>query len=263
MSSKNKIYIPIQKCYPDEYSEYNVINEYIESCNLPVQMFCIRFAKDVDMVLFPHACTLIYFDIDKNENINMKFVGRVTETMCTKQLKDNLYIIFRFPPQFVSEKFKGIVNSEKKLDLNLFGEKYKLLKALNESCLKARFNSIMNIIHNSNIVIKKNKLIDEFITNSISNIENNTIESIIGSMSYSPRYVRSIIKKYTGINAKRLYDIIRLQNIIESQFYDDSDCLSCAYENGFYDQAHLNKNIRKLTGLSYTSFKLVLREKNI
>ena len=34
------------------------------------------------------------------------------------------------------------------------------------------------------------------------------------------------------------------------------------YDFGFYDQAHLNKNIRKLTGLSYTSFKEILKEKN-
>ena len=103
---------------------------------------------------------------------------------------------------------------------------------------------------------------DEFVFGSLYNEDNLSIEEIIGNMSYSPRYIRSVIKAQTGINAKRLYDILRLQNIMESQIFEDEDSLNCVYDFGFYDQAHLNKNIRKLTGLSYTSFKEILKEKN-
>jgi ATP-dependent exoDNAse (exonuclease V) alpha subunit len=36
-------FIPIQRCYPDEYLEYRVSSEYWENGFLPVQMFRIRF----------------------------------------------------------------------------------------------------------------------------------------------------------------------------------------------------------------------------
>ena len=121
---------------------------------------------------------------------------------------------------------------------------------------------LMEAVLAGGLGFKENKLIDEFVFNSLYNNDHLSIEEIIGNMSYSPRYVRSVIKSLAGINAKRLYDILRLQNIMESQIAEDEDSLNCVYDFGFYDQAHLNKNIHKLTGLSYTSFKSILKEKN-
>ena len=124
------------------------------------------------------------------------------------------------------------------------------------------FALLMQAVLDSGLDFRENKLVDEFVFGSLYNEDNLSIEEIIGNMSYSPRYIRSVIKAQTGINAKRLYDILRLQNIMESQIFEDEDSLNCVYDFGFYDQAHLNKNIRKLTGLSYTSFKEILKEKN-
>lgn len=89
-----------------------------------------------------------------------------------------------------------------------------------------------------------------------------SIEELSRICPIHPGTYGGVIKNLTGINAKRLYDILRLQNIMESQISEDEDSLNCVYDFGFYDQAHLNKNIRKLTGLSYTSFKSILKEKN-
>ena len=49
---------------------------------------------------------------------------------------------------------------------------------------------------------------------------------------------------------------------MDSQIFDDGDSLSCAYDNGFFDQTYINQNIRKLTGLSYTSCRSILKAKN-
>ena len=49
---------------------------------------------------------------------------------------------------------------------------------------------------------------------------------------------------------------------MEAQIQDDGDVMDCVYNLGFYDQTHLNKNIKKLTGLTYSAFRKILKEKN-
>lgn len=255
-------FIPIQRCYPDEYEEYQVSGHYWNDGFLPVQMFRIRFRKRTGMVLYPHACTLLYFELRTDGAVRIRLVGRVTETMCTRQEPGTTYLMLRFPPQYTFEAFKGMTNTEHYLEPSVFGDLTPIRQAMDTKDADAAFALLMQAVLDSGLDFRENKLVDEFVFGSLYNEDNLSIEEIIGNMSYSPRYIRSVIKAQTGINAKRLYDILRLQNIMESQIFEDEDSLNCVYDFGFYDQAHLNKNIRKLTGLSYTSFKEILKEKN-
>lgn len=255
-------FIPIQRCYPDEYEEYQVSGHCWNDGFLPVQMFRIRFRKRTGMVLYPHACTLLYFERGADGTVRIRLVGRVTETMCTRQEPGTTYLMLRFPPQYTFEAFKGQTNTEHYLEPSVFGDLTPIRQAMDTKDADAAFALLMQAVLGSSLDFRENKLVDEFVFGSLYNEDNLSIEEIIGNMSYSPRYIRSVIKAQTGINAKRLYDILRLQNIMESQIFEDEDSLSCVYDFGFYDQAHLNKNIRKLTGLSYTSFKEILKEKN-
>lgn len=255
-------FIPIQRCYPDEYEEYQVSGHYWNDGFLPVQMFRIRFRKRTGMVLYPHACTLLYFELRTDGAVRIRLVGRVTETMCTRQEPGTTYLMLRFPPQYTFEAFKGMTNTEHYLEPSVFGDLTPIRQAMDTKDADEAFALLMQAVLDSGLDFRENKLVDEFVFGSLYNEDNLSIEEIIGNMSYSPRYIRSVIKAQTGINAKRLYDILRLQNIMESQIFEDEDSLNCVYDFGFYDQAHLNKNIRKLTGLSYTSFKEILKEKN-
>lgn len=255
-------FIPIQRCYPDEYEEYQVSGHCWNDGFLPVQMFRIRFRKRTGMVLYPHACTLLYFERGADGTVRIRLVGRVTETMCTRQEPGTTYLMLRFPPQYTFEAFKGQTNTEHYLEPSVFGDLTPIRQAMDTKDADEAFALLMQAVLDSGLDFRENKLVDEFVFGSLYNEDNLSIEEIIGNMSYSPRYIRSVIKAQTGINAKRLYDILRLQNIMESQIFEDEDSLNCVYDFGFYDQAHLNKNIRKLTGLSYTSFKEILKEKN-
>lgn len=255
-------FIPIQRCYPDEYEEYQVSGHCWNDGFLPVQMFRIQFRKRTGMVLYPHACTLLYFERGADGTVRIRLVGRVTETMCTRQEPGTTYLMLRFPPQYTFEAFKGQTNTEHYLEPSVFGDLTPIRQAMDTKDADAAFALLMQAVLGSSLDFRENKLVDEFVFGSLYNEDNLSIEEIIGNMSYSPRYIRSVIKAQTGINAKRLYDILRLQNIMESQIFEDEDSLNCVYDFGFYDQAHLNKNIRKLTGLSYTSFKEILKEKN-
>ena len=93
-------FIPIQRCYPDEYEEYQVSGRCWNDGFLPVQLFRIRFRKRTGMVLYPHACTLLYFERGADGTVRIRLVGRVTETKCTRQEPGTTYLMLRFPPHY-------------------------------------------------------------------------------------------------------------------------------------------------------------------
>lgn len=256
--------IPIQRCYPEDYLEYSVFDEYIGHSMIPLQMFSIRFRKDTDMLLFPHACMLFYFELDSDERVRVRFVGRLTKAMSTRQNKGTLYTMLRLPPNiiFESPRLKGLTNAEFYFGEDELASNEKMLSIIRIAEPGERLRALLGLIMNGGLGFTESVIIDEFMSGCIFGGENRSIEEIISGINYSPRYVRLIIKEYAGTSVKGLYDIIRLQNIIGAEIDGDVDPMSCVYDNGFYDQTHMNKSIKKLTGFSYTSFKSILKEKN-
>lgn len=58
-----------------------------------------------------------------------------------------------------------------------------------------------------------------------------------------------------GMSPKQLSKVIRLQATLKTLEQEDFTSLtSLAYDNGYYDQAHFNKDFREFTGLSPKSF---------
>lgn len=259
---KKKAVIPIQRCYPEEYLVHEVRSYDWGYGELPIQEFCIKFRRDTGMVMYSNACTLMSFEQYPDGKCTVRFVGRITETMRTWQKKDVWYVILRFPPQYMFERLKGVVNQEIHLDTEDFGGEEQIRTAMQMQEPAKRFETLMELVSRSRLKFWMSDIVNQFVRNSMGGYQYLSVEELISHITYSPRYVRDIIKEYTGINAKRLYDILRLQSIMEAQIRDDVDAMDCVYNLGFYDQTHLNKSIKKLTGLTYTAFRKILKEKN-
>ncbi len=259
---KTKPVIPIQRCYPDEYLVHQVHEHCWNGGELPIQEFYIRFRQDTGMVMYSNACTLMSFEQHQDGHIAVRFVGRITETMRTMQKKDAWYVMLRFPPQYMFERLKGVINQEIYLNLDDFGGEESVRSAMEQTDPQQRFLSLMELVTNCRLQFWMSDIVNQFVRNSMGEYRQASLEELISHITYTPRYIRDIIKEYTGISAKRLYDILRLQSIIEAQLEDDSDVMDCVYDFGFYDQTHLNKSIKKLTGLTYSSFRQVLKDKN-
>ena len=259
---KKNFFIPVQRCYPDEYRNYNRVFSYLDECIIPVEVFRIQFSKPIEMVMYPNACCLLSFERDSGGEVSIRFIGRITETVCTHQRDDTFYFMLKFPPQFTFKLFAGEANQIKTLDSGLCGGEKAISAALQCDDINECFDTLISLIRESPLGLSFNGLIDAFVRECILTNQTYCVERIVQNLNYSARYVRSVIKRNLGISSKRLFDIMRLQNIMDSQIFDDGDSLNCVFENGFYDQTHLNKNIRKLTGLSYISFKSILKAKN-
>ncbi len=259
---EKKLLIPVQRCYPDEYREYQTTCRYLDGCMLPVEAFRIRFCKVTEMVMYPNACVLLSFEKRWDGAVGVRYIGRITETVCTAHRGDTLYFQLKFPPQFVFQRFAGQVNQILELDPALFGGAKAIAAAMDGPAMERALDQLLALVQQSEAGLHMSALIDRFVLDSIRSNETCSIERIVKDIHYSARYVRAVVKHNLGISSKRLFDILRLQNIMDSQIFDDGDSLSCAYDNGFFDQTHMNKNIRKLTGLSYASFRSILKAKN-
>ena len=259
---KKKAVIPVQRCYPEEYLMHEVRSYDWGDGELPIQEFCIKFREDTGMVMYSNACTLMSFEQYQDGKCAVRLIGRITETMRTWQKKDVWYVILRFPPQYMFERLKGVVNQEIYLDTADFGGEEQIRNAMQVQEPTKRFEALMELVCGCRLKFWMSDIVNQFVRNSMGECQYLSVEELISHITYTPRYVRDIIKEYTGISAKRLYDILRLQSIMEAQIQDDGDVMDCVYNLGFYDQTHLNKNIKKLTGLTYSAFRKILKEKN-
>lgn len=258
-----KTIIPIQKCYPYEYKNYQLLSKHLMGCKFPVEFFKISFSKDVDMVMYPNACSLLSFELKNNKEVEICYIGRITETVSCHRDKNTLYYFIKFPPQFIFKSIAGTVNQNIDLGVEMFGGTAVLTDILNNDNLEKQLNSLIKLVQQSEMCFEVNELIDHFTYKSFLSSNNSLVEEIVREINYSARHARTVIKENTGISSKRLFDIMRLQNIIDTYILIDGDIQNCVYDKGFYDQTHLNKNIRKLTGLNYSTLKEIIKAKNV
>lgn len=73
-----------------------------------------------------------------------------------------------------------------------------------------------------------------------------TVEAAARAIGASDRTVRRRVRADTGLAPKRLHEILRLRRALDA--LPANDLARTALDAGYYDQAHLNRQVRALTG---------------
>lgn len=82
-----------------------------------------------------------------------------------------------------------------------------------------------------------------------------SVREVAQAMSMSPRTLRQVFGDATGLSPKRFASIQRLKRLTLSvASRGDVDWARLADQCGYFDQAHMNRDFRKLTGLTPTSY---------
>lgn len=82
------------------------------------------------------------------------------------------------------------------------------------------------------------------------------VEDIAEFTGYSGRYCREKFKNATGVSIKRYSSIIRFQNVVRMLSRESSNTLSdIVFENGYFDQPHLNREFKLFSGNSPLSYR--------
>lgn len=78
-----------------------------------------------------------------------------------------------------------------------------------------------------------------------------TVDELIRKTGVSGKYLDTLFDKYIGVGPKMMTRIIQLNHFIAYRTANPEKTLTqCAYEAGYYDQAHLIKSFRSLTDQS-------------
>ncbi|MBS1665438.1 MAG: AraC family transcriptional regulator [Bacteroidetes bacterium] len=81
------------------------------------------------------------------------------------------------------------------------------------------------------------------------------IEELTGIVGCQPRQLERKFNAAVGLSPKHLCNIVRVHAFIKLlQSEDGASLTDCAYESGYYDQAHLIREFRKVTGLTPSQY---------
>ncbi len=97
----------------------------------------------------------------------------------------------------------------------------------------------------------------EHIEETICTLKGNIqIEDITEQTNYSSRYCREKFTEANGISIKKYAEIMRNQNVVRMLLGNpDSSLLDIAYENNYFDQAHMTHAFSKYAGASPVKFR--------
>lgn len=87
------------------------------------------------------------------------------------------------------------------------------------------------------------------------------MEDIADYTGYTGRYCREKFKEAHGISIKRYSNIIRMQNAIRMMSAPSGVSIAdVVFENGYFDQSHLNREFRLYTGETPLQYQQKLRQ---
>lgn len=103
------------------------------------------------------------------------------------------------------------------------------------------------LLHN-----KTDKLVSEAITRIYSNNGLGRIKELSSSLYISQDVFEKRFRKVTGTSPKQFSSIVRMKSVIQQK--SSSSFFDMAFENGYYDQSHFNKDFKLFTGQTPTDF---------
>lgn len=189
-------------------------------------------------------------------------LGQITESFYIKPTGYVNSFAVRFYPyglaNFVATPIKNLANKETPLKL-LFGEEtsYQLgQKIIEATDTKNRIEIIEGFLLNR---LSGKTIISKIVKTTIDAIYSTKGSTSIGAiieddLSKRRQLERKFIKQI-GISPKQLGKMIRLQTVLKIFLNQQIETFTeIAYESGYYDQAHFNKDFKEFTGITPKEF---------
>lgn len=99
----------------------------------------------------------------------------------------------------------------------------------------------------------QDKLVNEAVRKIYTTNGNIRINHLINELYLSKDAFEKRFRKLTGATPKQFAHIVKMNTVVR-QYKNVSSYLDIAYDNGFYDQPHFNKDFKRFTGQTPTEF---------
>ncbi|MDD4357635.1 MAG: helix-turn-helix domain-containing protein [Smithellaceae bacterium] len=162
--------------------------------------------------------------------------------------------IFRFTDKDASLYANKLIAFDKLLDIDSSTLIEHLIKT---GDVKERVGHIQDFIEQ--LPLKKPSICDEKFSSIIRDILNEkgqfNVQHIIEKHAVSYTYMERLFHHYIGISPKKYSSLLRIKHIIElSKEKPSIRYIDLALEQGYYDQAHFNKEFKQFTGINPHTF---------
>jgi methylphosphotriester-DNA--protein-cysteine methyltransferase len=112
-------------------------------------------------------------------------------------------------------------------------------------------NGLMTLLKQADYLSGKSTCIQHAVQEIIKNNGDVKIENLVKDSGFSLKYFGILFKQQVGITPKSFSNIIRLNYFINYKNIHPSKSLTeCAYEANFFDQSHLIRIFKEITGKS-------------
>ncbi len=243
----------------------NSYNEYTPQASLQSYLDCYwSYKTDTAPILshkkpiIPDGCIDIIFDLNYPTSLNSFVVGAMTTPIVNSR---NNLVGVRFKPGMAYPFIKVPVHKLTDLFVDYF--EFAGQEANHLSSQLADLNSTeQQIALLNNIFTKKLSALNAVETQmsrALNLIQSTgggiSIKQISGEVGWSRQHFTRKCLKYTGLTPKFLNQVIRIKKVIKQykteKFYSWSQL---SVDGGYYDQSHMIKEFRKITGLTPIEF---------
>jgi AraC-like DNA-binding protein len=201
--------------------------------------------KNISIPIVPDGCMDIIY-----KNSDLVFVGAMSESKIVEILPSDYSFGIRFKPAVFAHLIK--INS------NQYINKVVPLKSLSQDLFNQIIinkNDELKTVDSLNQLfeplfekIKFNEKIIKAIDRIISHQGNISLKELEEYIDLSNRQLRRLFQNYLGYSPKKFCNIVRFFDLFKELIKNNIDNLSSkAYEFGYCDQSHLNKEFKKFS----------------
>ncbi|MFI3205944.1 MAG: helix-turn-helix transcriptional regulator [Clostridia bacterium] len=224
----------------------------------------------IDNIIFvPNGCMDIIFEYSDTE-MNAYIQGTMISGSDIFYCNEKRYFGVRFKngylPIFIQASVKELIEKKTKLN-DIMKEKNYFSVLEDKRDFKSQIENFLflyyRLYYKKDLILSKYatvKQCKEMIYLSKGSIKVNEIEENIG---YSARYINKLFESEIGYSPKTFCKIVRFQNILFHLIQNPNNKLvEVAMKYGYYDQAQMNKEFKKLANKTPTEYINLLKETN-
>lgn len=232
-------------CYTENEPEGALKNFFTETAK-----FEVREKKKLNFqLLLDYTSSLIILFNGRTKKLSAKIAG-FRDKKISLNLKENSFVfLLKFKPEVFY-----ILNDGK---IEKFKNKLSAFPDINFNDSKISDDEIMKFIIK---YFEKKKLdfssVKKYVVNAINKIVlKNGIYKTDETGEVSIRQFQRDFKRITGFSPKEFSSIVRINSLTSELVKENVSLRDIFFEFGFYDQAHFNKEFKKIIGANPSSFE--------
>lgn len=227
--------------------------ENLKSFFSEISKFEVKEKKKLKFqLLFAPAASLLIVYSGKTQQYISKIAGYRNQKLKINLPENSVLYMFKFRPEVFYLINKG--------EIEKFKNKITSFPALN---IKEEIESDKELFHIVSSYFNKQTIdsgkVKGYITDTIDLIykQNGVLKlnEIIRAVNVSTRQFQRDFKKVTGFSLKEFSSIVRINSLSSELIKDNVSLKDIFFNFGFYDQAHFNKEFKKLVGANPSLFE--------